>query len=104
MYEDLAALANRLDRRVDKMVDVSLPHPPHLRRIFRIGVQEKGSLRLLLVAGSITCGMRSGSATSRTTQRGLIDEIKQLRQEAVRLYGSEETIDHQEGIFQSIGR
>ncbi|KAJ9116773.1 hypothetical protein QFC24_006664 [Naganishia onofrii] len=54
VYEDLAALANRLDKRVDKMVD-----------------------------------------------RGLIDEIKQLREEAVRVYGSEETIDHQEGIFQS---
>lgn len=37
-------------------------------------------------------------------QLGLIDEIKQLREIAVRIYGTEEAIDHQEGIFQSIGK
>jgi hypothetical protein len=36
-------------------------------------------------------------------QLGLIDEIKQLREQAVRIYGTEQDIDHQEGIFQSIG-
>ncbi|GHJ90172.1 hypothetical protein NliqN6_6574 [Naganishia liquefaciens] len=56
VYDDLEKLAPRLDRRVDKMVEL-----------------------------------------------GLIDEIKQLREIAVHIYGTEEAIDHQEGIFQSIG-
>ncbi|KAJ9092209.1 hypothetical protein QFC21_006955 [Naganishia friedmannii] len=57
VYDDLEALVPRLDRRIDKMVDL-----------------------------------------------GLVDEIKELRELAVRIYGTEDAIDHQEGIFQSIGK
>jgi hypothetical protein len=32
-----------------------------------------------------------------------LDEIQELREIAVRLYGSADAIDHAEGIFQSIG-
>lgn len=39
-----------------------------------------------------------------TSQLGLIDEIKQLREQAVQIHGTEQAIDHQEGIFQSIGK
>jgi hypothetical protein len=70
----LKKLAQRLDRRVDKMVDVSL-----------------------------TTSRCSASADRARWQLGLIDEIKDLRKLAVRSYGTEEAIDHQEGIFQSIG-
>ncbi|KAJ9121453.1 hypothetical protein QFC22_002069 [Naganishia vaughanmartiniae] len=56
VYDDLESLTPRLDRRVDKMVDL-----------------------------------------------GLVDEIKELRELAIRIYGTEDAIDHQEGIFQSIG-
>ncbi len=35
---------------------------------------------------------------------GLLEEIIALRKEGSRIYGSENVIDHEEGIFQSIGR
>ncbi|KAI5449780.1 tRNA dimethylallyltransferase, mitochondrial [Naganishia albida] len=46
---------------------------------------------------------RLDSRVDKMVELGLIDEIKQLREQAVRIYGTEQTIDHQEGIFQSIG-
>jgi tRNA dimethylallyltransferase len=37
-------------------------------------------------------------------QNGLLREIAELRRNAERIYGSAETIDHTEGIFQAIGK
>jgi tRNA dimethylallyltransferase len=36
-------------------------------------------------------------------QNGLLREIAEMRDIALSMYGSEDTIDHTEGIFQAIG-
>lgn len=36
-------------------------------------------------------------------QRGLIDEVIDLRHRAAAIYGADDRTDHEEGIFQSIG-
>lgn len=36
-------------------------------------------------------------------QRGLLDEVLKLRQRIQQVYGDEMAVDHEEGIFQSIG-
>lgn len=36
-------------------------------------------------------------------QNGLLREIAEMRDIALGMYGSEDTIDHSEGIFQAIG-
>lgn len=36
-------------------------------------------------------------------ENGLLQEIQQLREVAVKMYGSVDATDHAEGIFQSIG-
>jgi tRNA dimethylallyltransferase len=47
---------------------------------------------------------RLDQRVDRMVDAGLLEEIKALRDEGRRIYGSENVIDHEEGIFQSIGK
>jgi tRNA dimethylallyltransferase len=47
---------------------------------------------------------RLDKRVDKMVDNGLLEEIIALRREGTRIYGSENVIDHEEGIFQSIGR
>lgn len=46
---------------------------------------------------------RLDARVDKMVTQGLLDEIKALRAEARRIYGSEDNADCEEGIFQAIG-
>jgi hypothetical protein len=46
----------------------------------------------------------SARGTVLTMQNGMLREISELRKVAERIYGSSDTVDHTEGIFQAIGK
>jgi tRNA dimethylallyltransferase len=78
VYDPPDVLNERLDRRVDGMIEVRLGIAPASTMI------GTGCLRQI-------------------KQKGLIDEIIGLRGQAELIYGAEDRASHEEGIFQSIG-